>query len=181
MAEEKYYIDSKQLSNLLNKFLHLKALLRNIQLEFESLVVKTDKPNPEGAITEEEILYTMAVGNRVLTDMPHSQPEPGDKMTNIIIRKDKIMQALPHELMQIIQTLGEVVEKITVALNGLPDKERTIIEMRDIQHGDWKEITEKLALGSDRLGQIRKEALEDMTKTARVSFEQYDFCVERLS
>ena len=119
MGEEKFYIDYKHLSILLSKFLQLKALLRNLQLEFEGLTTKTDASNAEGAITEDEILYTLSIGNRILTDMPHSQPEPGAKMTNIIIRKDILAQTLPRELMQVIYTIGEVVEKMTVALNGL--------------------------------------------------------------
>ena len=180
MGEEKFYIDYKHLSILLSKFLQLKALLRNLQLEFEGLTTKADASNAEGAITEDEILYTLSIGNRILTDMPHSQPEPGAKMTNIIIRKDILAQTLPRELMQVIYTIGEVVEKITVALNGLTDKERAIIERRDIQGEDWKEITEKLALGADRLGQIRRDALEKMARTTRVTFEQYEFCIERL-
>ena len=168
-----YYIGYKEAEKLLGKYKALKALLTSLQIELERIYFN----QPTEGLREEDVLYALYFA-RELSDMPRSAPNPGDKMTNVILSKDRIMQVeYPQELINSIKIVGEVAMKITVALTALSAEERRIIELRDIDCSDWKVLEESMSLERRRLGEIRKVAIEKMLPIMRVTIEQYEFCV----
>lgn len=113
--------------------------------------------------------------------MPRSAPNPGDKMTNVIVAKDRIMQVeYPNELVQAKYIVGEVVSKIAGALTCLNPEELQVIELYNFQNADWKIVEDTMCKERKRLGQIRKEAIEKMLPILRITPEQYDFCIGRV-
>jgi hypothetical protein len=181
------YISYPQIEDLLRKLPTLKALLNNLYIEFNKTLMLHDS-NQE-SFTESEILYTCYIGNHIYSDMPHAMPTPGDKMINAIMKKDKMIEEGPGEgykqilkyLMESINIVGEVVEKTTAALTCVTDIERTVIELRYFQDQQWKEVSEGAKVESpSKAGQIRKEALEKMLKVLRITWEQYDFCMDKM-
>lgn len=169
------YIGYKEVDKLLPKYPALKALLLSYQIDLEQIYYGEPAPG----LQEEEVLYALYFA-RELTDMPRSAPNPGDKMTNIITAKDKIMQdEYPKGLVEAIKIIGPVVKKIAIALASLPPEERMIIELRHFEGKSWLDIEEIVHLTPTRLGQIRKEAVEKMLPVLRITPEQYKFCAER--
>ena len=172
------YITYPQAEELLKSYRKLKSYLKILQIELERLYYegKNDDINPD------DILYSLAIGNRVMTDMPHAMPSPGDKMTNIILAKDRINNEEIRNLIQIILTIGEVVEKTTSALTCLTTQERQIIEFRYFEDMPWKENikTTKIYIEERHARQIRRESIEKILPLLRVTPEQFEFCMERV-
>lgn len=172
------YIKYPQAEELLKSYRKLKSYLKILQIELERLYYegKNDDINPD------DILYSLAIGNRVMTDMPHAMPSPGDKMTNIILAKDRINNEEIRNLIQIILTIGEVVEKTTSALTCLTTQERRIIELKYFEDMPWKDVLKGMeTYVEDRQGRrIKREAIEKMLPLLRITPEQLEFCIERM-
>ena len=172
------YIGYVQLEELLKHYLQLKALLKNLQFELEKLW----QDGKNDSLSEEDIMYSLFIGNRVLNDMPHAAPSPGEKLTGIIQAKDRIIE---HEVIKeyilVINTIGEVVEKTTAALKGVGKKEYQVIEARYFEGKRFKEVADDANCDSPgQAGQIRKEALDKMLKVLRITRESYDFCMGKV-
>lgn len=172
------YIVYPQIEELLKSYPKLKAYLKNLQIELERLYHEGANDN----IKPDDILYSLAIGNRIMTDMPHAMPSPGDKMTNIIFSKDRIINDEMKNLMQKINTIGEVVEKTASALNCLTTQERQIIELRYFENMPWKDVLRKAENCLEVLQgkRIRRSAIEKMQPLLRVTPEQFKFCIERV-
>lgn len=170
------YIGLKETDKLLYKYPMLKALLVSLQIELESVYYEESTR----ALTEEEVLYALYFA-RELTDMPRSAPRPGDKIINVIMAKDHIMQEeYPRELVDSIKIIGAVVKKTAWALSGLSQEEGKIIEMRYFEGKSWMEIESIINLAQTRLGEIRKNAVEKMLTVMHITQEQYEFCMARV-
>lgn len=172
------YITYPQAEELLKFYPKLKSYLKNLQIELEKLYHEGKNDN----VSVDDILYSLAIGNRVMSDMPHAMPSPGDKMTNIIIAKDRINNEEIKKLIQTINTIGEVVEKLASALNCLTTQERQIIELRYFEVMPWKEIlkTSEVYIEERRAKEIRRAAIEKMLPLLRITPEQLEFCLERV-
>lgn len=172
-----YYIGYKETDKLLCKYPQLKAQIANLQIELAKL--KTD--GKCYAIPEEELIKTLALGNRIMSDMPHSAPGAGDKMTRILLLKDRIIREdYPQELKETIDVFGDTVERIDTALQCVDSEESLIVNLKCIQGKRWQDISEVVGLSPDRLGQIKKQATEKIAASLCLPWEQYDFCMERV-
>lgn len=168
-----------QVETLLRKYPLLKSLLYNLQVELRQLWL-TGKND---TISEEDILCSLAIGNKVLSDMPRaSSRAPGDKELNIILTKDKIISEDIRGMVAAINTIGEVVEKTASALNGLNSRERTILEQIYLDKQPWKEVLSKSSyyLTELRGKQIRSEAIRKILPILRITQEQFDFCMNEI-
>lgn len=172
------YIKYPQAEELLKSYRKLKSYLKILQIELERLYYegKNEDINPD------DILYSLAIGNRVMSDMPHAMPSPGDKMTNVIRAKDRIISEEIRKLMQNILTIGEVVEKTTSALTCLTTQERRIIELKYFEDMPWKDILRETdnCIGILQGKRIRRSAVEKILPLLRIKPEQLEFCIERM-
>jgi len=172
------YIKYPQAEELLKSYPKLKSYLKNLQIELERLYHEGKNDN----IDPDDILYSLAIGNRIMSDMPHAMPSPGDKMTNVIRAKDRIISEEIRKLMQNILTIGEVVEKTTSALTCLTTQERRIIELKYFEDMPWKDILRETdnCIGILQGKRIRRAAVEKILPLLRIKPEQLEFCIERM-
>lgn len=172
------YITYPQAEVLLKAYPKLKSYLKNLQIELERLYHE----GQNGSIDPDDILYSLAIGNRIMSDMPHAMPSPGDKMTNIVFAKDHIITDEIKGLMQAINTMGEVVEKTTSALTCLTAQERQIITLKYFEDMPWKDILRETdnCIGILQGKRIRRAAVEKILPLLRIKPEQLEFCIERM-
>jgi hypothetical protein len=172
------YIGYPQIEELLRKYAMLKALLSNLQVELSSIYAS----GRDWVGTQDDYLYTMSVGNKVLSDMPAVFPNPGDKATNIIATDGlgEEYHALMNEIMKEINTVWSVIERVDGALKGLAERERQIVTDFYREGQTWKEICATMMLPESFVKEIRKKAIEKMVKLSRITAEEYDFCVGKV-
>ena len=169
------YIKYIQVEELLRKYPQLKSLLQNLQLELEQFV----RTGVTDTISEDDILYSLSIGNRVLSDMPQIFPLPGEKMTNIIEAKDRIMEnRVIKDLIKDINVMGEVVEKVANALKSLPSEKYAIITQFYCEKKTWKQLADDIKLEDKPLKARRREAIYQIASVLRVTREQYEFCMD---
>jgi len=172
------YITYPQTEELLKCYPKLKSYLKNLQLELERLF----REGKNDDIDPDEIMYSLSIGNRVVNDMPHAMPTPGDKMTNIVITKDRIIEEEMRNRMTDINTIGEVVEKISNTLECLTTQEKQIIEFKYFESMVWKDIlkTTKAFVEERQAKQQRRVAIEKMLPLLRITTEQFEFCIRKV-
>jgi DNA-directed RNA polymerase specialized sigma subunit len=172
------YIKYPQIEELLKKYPSLKALLNNLQIELEKLW----RYRRNSEISEEDILYSLAIGNRTLSDMPHvASHSPGDKELGIIEQKDRIInKEYVFALIADINEIGEVVEKITTSLRSLPADRQKILTLFYCEGKTWKDIANEMKIGRDTAKENRKEAISQIQTILRVTWEQYEYCLSKV-
>jgi len=172
------YITYSQVEELLKSYPKLKSYLKILQIELERLYYEGKNNN----INFDDVLYSLAIGNRVMTDMPYAATSPGDKMTNIIFAKDRIINNEMKVLMQNINAIGEVVEKLISVLNCLTTQERQIIELRYFEDIPWREILKSNAayIEERKAKRIRRATIEKMLPLLRITTEQFEFCIRKV-
>ena len=187
------YIAYPQVEILLKNYRQLLGSLKAWKLKFEKDLLKT---NEDGAFTPDEILYTRFVGNHLLSDMPFGgHREPGDKVISAILAKDKIVEETPDQKVQItmrplaksIIAVAEILTRLEIARESLPDQEQEIIEMFYYRGLTWKEVVElgKYCIEVKQARNIRRDAIEMMVKKLQdpkdpITMEQFDFCMGQM-
>ena len=170
------YIGYSDVEALLRDYRSLKSLLYNHQIELQR--IWRDPQNSD--INENDILYSLTIGNKVLSDMPHITRSPGDKEISIIDRKDKMIQGEIRDKIQTINTIGEVIEKLESAMRSLSLEKQAIITDFYFEGWTWGEIAGKMASERDALRDRRKDAIRQIVSIIRVTKEQFAFCVNKL-
>ena len=184
-----------QVVDLLKKYTTLKASWKAWYLEYIKEVVRLNANPEEGLFSEEEILYTQFIGNHILSDMPHGAPNPGDKILNVILAKDKIMEESIEEKISLtlralkkpLDVVGNVIVRIDFAMERLSAQERDIIEKFYFQDMTWKTVLASKEYCVDVRGaqMVRKEAVIKIVKQlqdpkALVTMEDFEFCMREL-
>jgi len=187
------YITYPQTETLLKNYRQLIASLKAWKLKFEKDLLKT---NEDGTFTSDEILYTRFVGNHLLSDMPFGgHGNSGDKVLSTILIKDKIIEETPDEKVQItmrplakpIIAVAEILTRLEIARESLPDQEQTLIEMFYYRGLTWKELISSgiFCVELAQIKNIRRDAIEQMVKKLQdphdpITQEQFEFCMGQL-
>ena len=81
-----------------------------------------------------------------------------------------------------INTIGEVVEKISNTLEYLTTQEKQIIEFKYFESMVWKDIlkTTKAFVEERQAKQQRRVAIEKMLPLLRITTEQFEFCIRKV-
>lgn len=170
------YVRYKQIEVLLSQYAVLRGLVDNLKIE----VNRIQRGSKTRQFTEDEILYSMAVGNHSLSDTPAAYASPGDKETRIILAKDKIMDEMINNNINDINVIGETLDMLTDGLMSLPVEDRKILVGKYTENKTWKQLSMELCIERDPLIKKRRSAIERLQKILRVTDEQYDYCMERI-
>lgn len=171
------YIGYSQIENLLSQYTALRALLDNLKIETNRIY----REHKTGQYTEDDILYSMAVGNHVLTDMPAAYgASPGDKELRIIHAKDKLMAEMMGDNLNDINVIGETLDMLTGALMMLPAEDRRILTGKYCENMTWKQIAIELCAERETLIKKRRAAIERLQTVLRVTADQYDHCIKMI-
>lgn len=168
-----FFIGYKQLDKLLYKIPQLKAKVENLRIE----LAKLDKKGMDQNL-QDDILYSLYVGNHELTDMPHGFSNPGDKLLRAIQAKDRIIKELyPRDLADMCIIMADAINKVEITLKLLSDQEKEIVNLRYFRVKEWKEISEILCSDPSWLGDVRKKAVEKMAEALFMQTDQWEFCM----
>jgi len=188
-------IGDTQVVTLLKKYTTLRASWKAWYLEYMKEAIKLNADPEEGLFSEEEILYTQFIGNHILSDMPHGAPNPGDKLLNVILAKDKIMEESLEEkvsltlrgLKKSLDVVGNVIVRIDFAMESLSAQERDIIEKFYFRDRIWAEILNAQERYVDRSSckRVRHEGINKIVNQlqdpkALVTMEDFEFCMREL-
>ena len=154
---------------------------------------RLSKSRSNDPITEEEVIQGLTYGNRVMSDMPKTFPSPGDKLNTIIAEKDKTMEevsggrddffSFKRKLLDDIHKIGEVVDKMDVAVKNLTPNQQYILKwfyQSGTSRKTWKDIAIDLKIYESKAKDDRKIAIEGMTKVLRITHKQFDFVVRKI-
>jgi hypothetical protein len=177
------YISPPELKILLKKYPTLKAILGNLQIELQTVILRGKK----GLLgSKSEILYALSLGNRVLSDMPRAEPSPGGKTTNIIANYKKIVDEeyanLIHELLFEINEIGGIVEKIMVGLQHLTEEQLTCINDFYFLGRTWQQVADTLRTSRENVViKIHPQSIDQLLEAIRITKEECNYCMEQLS
>ena len=188
-------IGYSQVEALLKKYTALKASWKAWYLEYIQEATKLNNNPEDGLFTEEEILLTQFIGNHVLSDMPHGTPNPGDKLLNVILAKDKIMEESLEEKVSLtlkglktpILKVGRVITRIDFAMESLSVQEQDIIQKFYFKNMTWGEIlnTQEHYIEKNSCKRVRQKGIEKIVQQlqdpkALVTMGDYEFCMGEL-
>jgi hypothetical protein len=184
-----------QVETLLKKYTTLKASWKAWHLSYMTKATEIMANPEEGLFTEEEILLTQFIGNHILSDMPHGSPNPGDKLINVILAKDKIMEEALEEKINLtlkglkapIIRVGTVIMRIDFAMECLSVQERVFIEKFYFKDMPWKAILESTEyyIEEKRAREVKRGAVLKIVSQlqdpkALVTMEDFEFCMKEL-
>ena len=176
------YIGYPQAEDLLRKLPRLRILLSGLENELRTLYVQGN----DFMGSKEEILYSLAICNRVLTDMPFGSPSPGDKVNNIIANYEKDLarelRDTGAEINDEIILVSGVIKLIQDALSNLSAEEKEILRHKYQENKTWKELVRAFNVDEGTLKHKRRRAIEKMVEGGqlKITMEQYESCLSLL-
>jgi predicted DNA-binding protein (UPF0251 family) len=176
------YIGYTQAEDLLRKLPRLRTLLSGLENELRTLYVQGN----EFMGSKEEILYSLAICNRVLTDMPFGSPSPGDKVNNIIANYEKDLarelRDTGKEISDEIILVSGAIKVIQDALFNLTTEEKEILRLKYMENKTWKELVRAFDIDEGTLKHKRRRAIEKMVEGGqlKIKTDQYQSCLKLL-
>lgn len=176
------YIGYAQVEVLLQKLPRLRILLSGLEIELRTLYIQGN----EFAGTKEEVLYSLAICNRVLTDMPFCESSPGDKEVALL---ESYQKNIAHELRDIAREIHEeiiaissVVDALQRALSQLSQADRDLLKDKYWEGKTWGEIAGTRHATEGNMKHRRRTAIEKIVegKQFKVTVDQYKFCMNEL-
>ena len=111
--------------------------------------------------------FAMTITKNLCLDKLKSKRNKTDELTE---KHEKMEELTPHTKLE----LSESFEKIQLIINTLPEQQRMIIHLRDIEEYDFEEIAEIMNLSMNtirvNLSRARKKVREIMIKTYNYEF-----------
>jgi|GEM_PF-6311585 Sigma-70, region 4. len=174
IKNDKQYIGYIEVEELLKKLSRLKILLLSLELEMKNLYIQAQ----DFVGSKDDILYSLAVCNRVLSDVSLGKTAPGDKINNIIFNYEKKLNAeclkAGQEIYSEILVVGGVVSLMQQALYNLNETEREVLISFYFEKRTWKEISSSLGIELTQAKVRRKHAIEVMLEGLRISHDNYN-------
>lgn len=170
------YIDSKETENLFSLLPLLEVIRENSLLELQ---IEKDKQN----IENDEYIYTLTVGNKVMNDMPYATTnEISNPTENVANNYEKIMNKHTYdsrkEIIDEIFIINEVSGKMENALRKLSPLEQELLKLKFWQKKKWKEINDDLKekghyCSISGAQKIKSDSIDMITKATRIRQETY--------
>ncbi len=111
--------------------------------------------------------FAMTITKNLCLDKLKSKRNKTDELTE---KHEKMDDLTPHRKLE----LSESYEKIQMIINTLPEQQRMIIHLRDIEEYEYEEIAEVMNLSPNtirvNLSRARKKVKETMIKTYKYEF-----------
>lgn len=182
-------ISTAELRTLITDPVKIKLLLgkcSSLESKLANLRIRLQVAYKEGTsiIAEpEEILEAMALLN-VLSDMPHSVSNPGDKMTNIITEYQKFIDTeyglLLRDIGNAIFIINSVLERINNGISKLSEEQRNIMVLKYWKTRSWKQIQDNTRLSERQVKDYHQTGIIKLCTVLEIDAKSYDFCMEQL-
>jgi len=176
----KYVTDPVKIRALLSKCPSLEAKLENLTIELQVLY----KQGTGIIASSEEIMEIIALGYNTLSNMPHSAPNPGDKMNGIIANYPKVLGAEYDSWMKSVRDdmflIGSVVKKIDNVIQKLPIEQQEVLSLKYWKKRTWDQIQDSTRLSKKQVKSYHRAGIGELCKTLEISVESYDACMEQL-
>jgi len=133
------YIGYQQTKELFLQVPYLRALQDSLQADLNR-VMGMDA-------LEADALYSIAVGNHVLSDTPRPPAGlPSDATSRLAVTyEDKFLgqkRAAGREIRQEMLNVGTVIDKFEISYRTIPKKQRQMLEAKYWENATWKEISD---------------------------------------
>lgn len=163
------YIGYRQTEELLSLYPEMKATLDNLCIELS-----------DGFIDEGTLLSTKFMGNKILTDMPHTSSSPGDKVISTIEFKDRVLTKEKDNLIESINYLDRAFAMLSVSLLGLPEIWRKVIQCFYWEKRTWKVVAGYVDCSVETCRIMRSNAIDRVADMCKITPELYQECIKRL-
>lgn len=154
---------------------YLQDLLENLSLDIMAAKAKGSMG------TADEYIYTMVIGNKVLSDMPPTG-RLSDSTENVAEKYRKVMacdrKKVNSEIGSDIVEVSIVISKLEIAYRRLAFIQRKVLELYYWEDHTWKEIAEilkedKIYYSIRHIQDKRRTAIEKMTSILKITVETY--------
>lgn len=172
------YIGIQEAENLIRTYKPMLALLESLQLDLTKLYL-------DGMMeSEDDVIYSLSMGNRRLDGMPLPPIGKSDKTGNIAIayrhaianaNRGK-MRAITREIIDI----SAVVEKVDIGFHAMTTLQRGILEDLYVEGFSWASVCRNRGVNEWEGKRLRRKSLEVMAKTSRITMEEYGAMQEKL-
>lgn len=178
--KDHYVTDPIKIKELLGQYPMLEALLTNLIIELEVAYKQGT-----GVICDaDEIMLAMANGTKQLIDMPLAPSRGGEKLTDIIVSTTKILDAEYRELLKSLHNdifiFDTTVKKINAAVNGLPPKQKRILQLRYWQGKTWRQTSDNERITVNRTKEIHRLGIEQICKVLQIDNDTYDYVMGKV-
>ncbi|HWQ74246.1 MAG TPA: sigma factor-like helix-turn-helix DNA-binding protein [Syntrophomonas sp.] len=175
MSLQQAFIRALELEYLLKHHSIIESLLQSLVSELEAFM--------QQQFSESELIETLSMGNRVLTDVPRvSSPDPGAKMTRIVQnlpgQVDRLKLQGCKEIIDDINTVDLTLKKLEITLRALTKEERQIMQLYFLEGHTWEQVADKMQMSLLQVKQRRKRAIERLVPVTRISLSDYRRIVE---
>lgn len=177
------YIGYQEMETLLKSYQDIQGVIMTLKKELEHAA-------GEEVDTDDAILSMALKHSAPDNIISHTTGNITDKTANIAISYQKKLEderkALIDELTQELTLLQLISDKMEIALSSLSETQRNIIEAKYFLHLDWYTVLDKLAetktyLSKYQAQTIRREAIERVTRIARITKIQYNQVIKLLN
>lgn len=172
MAQE--YISYIQTEELLRAWPTIQGIKESLEIEL-NLYKYTDKIG-----SPEDYIYTKIIGNKELSDMPHSgrlSDTTGDTAVNIQKMWNKEMAGIKEKLMEEKYCIELVDDKLSIAFRRLSQIQQQILKLFYMENKTWAEVLPQIDdyMTKDQAQRRRKDAIERVQSISKITVEMYEY------
>ncbi len=176
-----YVTDPVKIKLLLAKIPTLETMLANLIIELEVIY----KQGTGIICSSDEIMLAMANGAKPISDMPFSPSSSGEKMTDIIINSQNLLDAEYEDLLKLIRDdifmIKSVVDKVNNAIEKLPPEQNQILNLKYWQKRSWKQIGDAMRISEGQAKGWHKTAIEEhLRQGLQIGYDAYDYMMEKV-
>lgn len=177
MSERIECIGYPQVETLIRRLGNLRTLLESLEVELTNLYLK----DTEFIGSKDDVLYSLAVCNKVLSDMPFGSPSPGDKVTSIIANYENNLRNevkdISKDIASEIKIIADVIKLMQRALSELNTKDKFVISSFYFEKKTWKEIGSSLGIDADMAKLLRRDCLNAMLTGLKIPLADFGVCM----
>lgn len=171
------YISYIQTENLLKAWPTIQGIKESLDREL-NLYKYTDKMG-----SPEDYIYTKIIGNKELSDMPHSgrlSDTTGDTAVNIEKMWDKDMAGIREKLIEEKYCIELIDDKLSIAFKRLSPIQQQILKLFYMENKTWAEVLAQINdyITKDQAQRRRKDAIEKMQSISKITVEMYEYVMD---
>lgn len=160
----------------------LEAILENLSLDINAARTR------DSMGTSDEYIYTMAIGNKALSDMPPAG-KISDSTGNIAANYHKLMygdrKSVKKEIGTGILEITLILSKLEIAYRRLTFFQRRILQLYYWKCLSWKDIAElikndRIYYSTQQIQELRRQGIKKMTGVLTVTIEAYESIMKLL-
>lgn len=164
------YIRYHEAERLFKIYPSLQVILKSLQADLDNI------SDPD----KDDDIYSECMGNRNNGGLPHSGAI-SDTTSNVALRYRNTNRAEKTSLMQDINNLATVIDKLNYAITGMRTVQRLVLETYYwSEQNTWKQVVEVLKneghfMSQSKAIKIRNRGIQYIVTVSKITIKQYQF------